>query len=374
MFQGRLSEFYGMTMDQIKDKMYNILHPEILATQKMNEVLNNSEKDGISNTEINDDVIQIILKEYTTDEIFTFFSQMSGTYGVDQGCLTDISLFGHKLVNTKAGKKKASLAYDERYKMVTQFIQTKYGFSPKDSEKIFTIVDSVGACSYANLANIIFAEYKNDTDAFYEDFGFPYYQELSNGNRVMSDAELLVDIFIWTNMEKNGGNLIYTNKNGKNKIHDEALTTDSWNQAELASGDYQQYYSSTSKGIDENLVDNYLKSKSENLDFSTEKITSIDKAKKWLKNKDSELSLHINRNENAAVRYIDIETNEIIVTTDNWDEGGSHVVPITGFTDNGFIVSSWGKRCLVPFEDIINSGEYRISRSDININTKLDEI
>ncbi len=46
--------------------------------------------DNMSNEEINEEVIQIILKECTTDEIFTFFNQMSGSYGVDQGCLSNM--------------------------------------------------------------------------------------------------------------------------------------------------------------------------------------------------------------------------------------------------------------------------------------------
>lgn len=43
------------------------------------------------------------------------------------------------------------------------------------------------------------------------------------------------------------------------------------------------------------------------------------------------------------------------MTTDDWNEGGGHGVCITGVTNKHFIVSSWGKRTLIPFEDFVDN-------------------
>ena len=46
---------------------------------------------------------------------------------------------------------------------------------------------------------------------------------------------------------------------------------------------------------------------------------------------------------------------EVYVTTKSWNEGGGHAVCVTGVLDDYFVVSSWGKRLLIPIEDFTNN-------------------
>ena len=45
--------------------------------------------------------------------------------------------------------------------------------------------------------------------------------------------------------------------------------------------------------------------------------------------------------------------DEVYTTTTTWEEGDGHAVFITGILDDYLVVSSWGKRLLIPIKDLI---------------------
>ena len=49
------------------------------------------------------------------------------------------------------------------------------------------------------------------------------YQEISEGIYTLSDAELLADIYIQVNMVENGGDLVYVDEDGENKLNENVL-------------------------------------------------------------------------------------------------------------------------------------------------------
>ena len=52
-------------------------------------------------------------------------------------------------------------------------------------------------------------------------------------------------------------------------------------------------------------------------------------------------------------------------STTTWNEGGGHSVYITGISNDGLFVSSWGQKFLIPFNDLKNGGAFTIFRTKI---------
>ncbi len=258
----------------------------------------------------------------------------------------------------------------KRFKSAKKYIMSKYGFSAKDTEKIFTIVDSIGACSYADVANIIFESYFDNPEKFLEDFGFPMFQKVSEGIYTLSDAELLADIYIQANMVENGGDLVYTDKDGKNKLNENVLKEGNTpGTTELKDGDYQNYMSYTKTGISDTLVNKYLDSKSTSLEFKKGRVINIKAVKKLLDKGEKNLSLGAYcREGNPVPVYLEIDASTDLLTGEKHVLSGAHATTIVGYTEAGLIVSSWGGKYLVPF-DVLNmdkeNGNCYISLSEI---------
>ena len=85
----------------------------------------------------------------------------------------------------------------------------------------------------------------------------------------------------------------------------------------------------------------------------------IKNANKYM-NDGYELHLAIYDTANARIRLINTENSNEVIATNDWGEGGGHSVKITAIASNGFIVSSWGKRMFIPYEDLQNSGAFTI--------------
>ena len=104
-------------------------------------------------------------------------------------------------------------------------------------------------------------------------------------------------------------------------------------------------------------MNDYLKSKGSSITFDVDnlytgkidsKTLSIDKIKNDLVdriNSGEQVSMVTSANKNAII-YTDIDTGKKYPIT------GGHWTKIMDYTDDGVIVSSWGKRCLVKFEDL----------------------
>lgn len=52
------------------------------------------------------------------------------------------------------------------------------------------------------------------------------------------------------------------------------------------------------------------------------------------------------------------------IDTENWNEGEAHAMFVTGCNSRGVIVSSWGRRFIIDYEDLANNF-YRIRFSNI---------
>ena len=232
------------------------------------------------------------------------------------------------------------------------------GMNIADATKTLDAINTTGVCSYADIANVIIDRYKNVPDLFERDFGFPLYIELG-GNKMFNTDELLVDMYTRINSNEFGGSL-FKIEDGKLFIND--LNTEN------------QIYLSHSDGADRYVISKYLYQKNPNLmplftvddfihNYSTLSPLDIKSKIANAMQDGKEISLVVCQTENAAFRFID-ENNSVYQTTNSWGEGGAHAVYVTGLNNNGVIVSSWGQKLLIPFEDF-NNNRYTITYTSI---------
>ena len=320
------------------------------------------------------------------EELETFFLNMddqNNHYGVDQGYLKELydykwhcQIIDNKLVYTE--EKLPNLEFS---RLKNKLIEK--GFSNNQALQIINGLDSTGACSYASVANGIFAQFKNNPDAFEELFGYSMYTNNSKGEEILNSGELLLDLYTFLNDSQNGGKLFKTDIDGA-KIFLSLKTGTDNSKIDLLLDSKNQVYPITSKGVNTELVDKFIKSKNSNYSFSSKGIKraaeqlndrEIRKLSKRINDDiargyNMSLSLYYDKNNPAPIRMINLKEGGKDVSTDLWlpdsveskieKEIVGHATYITGVEDNGFIVSSWGRKFLITFEDLANSIYWQI--------------
>lgn len=85
---------------------------------------------------------------------------------------------------------------EESYHRLIDHFSTKYNMSEKTITVVLeNVIDTLGACSYAELANLIFDYFKDNSQEFKKVFGFDMY-EFENGKKCLNSRALLLDIYI----------------------------------------------------------------------------------------------------------------------------------------------------------------------------------
>ena len=245
-----------------------------------------------------------------------------------------------------------------------------HGISKMDAVRMIdTFNTSAGACSYADVCNVIVDSYRGSPELFERDFGFPLYTEV-NGKKSINSLELMSDIFITLNSDKYGGKIFVTAPDGSLKFASDTIDSKS-----------QIYMSSYSEGIRTKIIEPYLKSKNPNLSLSVEvscyshlnnfnsSPIAIEGLKAKIANalKDGKsVSLGLYNRNNRAVNFMMESDSGLVkyVSTSTWGEGGAHAVFVTGITDEHIIISSWGNKYYLPLVDFYNN-HYNISISSI---------
>ena len=265
-------------------------------------------------------------------------------FGVDQHVAANIlgTSYGQDVINTIAAKYNAST-------IAVDFIMRR--------------LDSLGACSYANVCNEIFMLYKNRPDLFKSNFGYDMY----NQNGELNTAKLLTDIFIYSNTFY--GNLFNIGANGNLIINPDFRIEN------------QQFLSHVNKGLNTNVVNGFLEANNSSFRLSSERVVklgeynlTINQANlvQELKNrllKGDLLFMH-EFSQGKAIEFdnLDNPLEKIKRTTHKWKEGDAHATTIIGITEKGLIVSSWGNKYLIKFSDL-DSNNFAINAlkvSDIN--------
>ena len=245
----------------------------------------------------------------------------------------------------------------DEYLKLQKFLMNK-GMTRKESAALLYEVNSTGICSYASVANDILTSFRYNPREFKEKFGFSMYT-YSDGKRVLNSSELMLDLYTYANSQStNPTSILRTDANGE--LHINNLDTSS-----------QKYMSN--EGL--KIVDSYLKSKDSSLSYNykeevitpTSVATIKSKIKTALKegnvglgingskkNRENADSINIKIKGNGVTRFLD-ESGKVFRDTKRWAVGDGHAVFVTGYNEQGVIVSSWGRRLIIPYEDLANS-------------------
>ncbi len=331
-----------------------------------------------------------------SDRLDSFFSAYGNSYGTDQGALS--TLFNYQLAEGSylSGRNVRNIPVAN---IISKLGNTKYfelknkllnlGYSKRDASIILSGVDNTGACSYAAVANEIFATFYGKSELFENYFGFPMYYTNDFGKLSLNTEELLLDMYLYENDVSHGGKLF---RDGK-VVSFHEFYGDAFDRPILNSSSQVSMSAVNGKKVD--AINAYLNTKG--LDYSSStrvfdgsfggfsvKTKKINK--KYLK--DSEIdSLRVSVKSSLdggsnqvsmgitslgnEIRMIPLDLKGAYCTTGTWGEGVSHAVFVTSVTNDGFIVSSWGSRYLIPFVDLQNGGKFSISNSVIlDLNTK----
>ena len=323
----------------------------------------------------------------TIDQLFNNSRKINNKYGVDQGVFKDMFKW-----YTRDGREVGWFSVDEysrqgiklkkmanqEYMEFKNILTREYNFSYIDASKVISGIDSIGACSYADFANNIFGKFSNNPEEFKKRFGFDMFKK--DGS--LNDTRLLTDLYVFANSSENGGNLFFTDGNGKKYVNQRYQKD--FNGKSVFN---DQIYFSTSNGLNENLMKKYLKNKNCNIKanniyvqknwkitikgntkkLSEQEMNTIKQLAEKEINKGNQLSLGIYTQAGKPIRIIDYDNKKVINTTLNWHEGGGHALKITDMNKDGFIVSTWGKKALVPFEDLKNAGSFTVMSSEIGL-------
>lgn len=372
---------------------------EYFNTDDINKITIDDAKQKVS------DIPAEFIQEYLFDlnfidknnQTYNFFkNHEQGDYGADQAAIEKLSVYelnGRKYnyrnaikVIKDAKRNGEAIPYFKRIN-TQEYLYLKnkimnMGFTSNDSTIIMDTINAAGACSYASVCNNIYYLFRNREGYFKKIFGYDMYK--SNGE--FNSAELLLDLYIYANTEENGGHFIKKNINGKyelNKEYFSSETIDIYGRDTL-DAHKQEYMSLGIKGRNNDTINNFLKSKNQNLSYeSSFFIDNFDKVKYSIEEQKqiiAELSKRLNDSEIALdmnyfmdpnhpiVAYSCDPENYVDVSTNNWNEGAGHSVTITGIADSGFFISSWGREYYITFENLFDGGCFEIGTSSIRWN------
>ena len=273
-------------------------------------------------------------------------------------------------------KKLFDYKYSEdimRLKNKPEFIN----MNMNDFEKILFFANNPeGICDYAAFCNSIFEEFKNKPNAFKEVFGYDMYT-IIDGKKHLNSDELLLDLYTSVN-SKNISSLatFYVPEEYKHRFI--------FNDGQLSIVDLNQRKNALGRGLgyDNTIINEWLASKGSNVkvkidpDFSYRFIESnifdknmtADEVKKLFKKyDDSSVIIGINKDK-IPLNFYD-ENGNIYLSTHTWSEGAGHAVYLTDITDDGIIVSSWGKKLKLTYEELSKTGFYTYDVKFDNIKT-----
>lgn len=307
-----------------------------------------------------------ILGEENVSSLYnSFFEEYAenGTYGMDQGAL-------HNLMRTYPNGEY--YLQDEDSNKLRDYLMNKYmseyNMSYYDAWYFLSSIDNIaGVCTYASFCNNIYTSYNGKEKQFEDDFGFSMYRTKSDGSEVLNSEELLADVYLYMNLESNGGKLFYED-NGSVKA---GYTVDRYGQQYIDTK--KQVYMESGKFISsdrEKEKRNYLKSHNANLEYESSSIFShnSDKLKTTINegisnNKHYILDYYDNTNKKNDIVMYDV--NNMATSIDYFD-GGGHSVYITGANDRGVEIASWGEKYTIEWEDLENNKtNFRIIETEI---------
>ena len=273
------------------------------------------------------------------DDVFAFSFENGGSYGTNQN----------------------PYLQGEYRDYIVDVLKNNYGFSDEDAETYLTKLSSAATCTYARCCNSVYSAYYKNPALFEETFGFPMYYQTNDGKIILNDAQLLVDINI-TDLASDDGNFVGKDASGNYQINPDGFF---FNNADYKCFPGFIADKTSASGVQLNLNATEILNDSQNP--STSQISAaIEDA---LKSGDNvfigmcpRAAGHGNTDPNAAesIPFIDSNGN-------SWGMSGGHWVTITGTTDTGIFVDSWGEKMYVDYNEIVDNAYFNLYTESVSL-------
>ena len=336
-----------------------------------------------------------------TERFFEKYRASDGTIGVDQGVIKGLVVYADSKGNEYSYQQVLAMCAAARKQgkplphFKTRIGNTEYfylknkleslGFNYIDSQVILDSIDvGFGACTDAATCNAILNKFKSNPELFQKTFGYSMYKK-DKGKLKLNSSELLLDLYLFANDKKNGGNLFYTSADGKKNIDPMYISynVDSLGR-DILDGKKKRNFFGSYLAADE-MTNNFLKSKSSKFEYygdyifrnlqetnrkslNSLELDNVIKKVDSAINKGKSVTIGVCSDEKNPVKFIPLDKNRAIVKASKteWGEGAGHEVCIIGKNKDGFIVSSWGGKYLISFDDL-SHGRIDIHSSDIKL-------
>ncbi len=283
--------------------------------------------------------IEYMYKDYDNRCNEFYKTNFGGLYGTDQG------IFDRS---------------EKSFEKATDYLTHAYGMNIADAYNTLEALDSIGACSYADVVNQIIYAYKDNQAEFQQKFGFPMY-DAKDGQ--LNDELLLVDLYVFTNRD--------VSFDIKRKINKKTVSLKEDNfyfereENEVKAKVKKQYYLSwDEEGIEINRVNKYLMSKytsGVNFQFD-ETLFDIDETKE-LSNRQIKniIENSIQAGNSIGVGIYPNEENPTYFKGLGNEDGvckGGHAVTVTDAIEEGIVISSWGNKYVITYDELRKNNFY----------------
>ena len=383
----------GVEIDRgIRNTNYN----RIISNSNNNNNNNNNNANQQASGPSRNDILKAKLENMVYLKPNDFFesvrNETNASYGVDQDAIYDLCTFtddhgrtytfrqANKAINDAIKNKQPipnmNKEGNSEYFKIRTFIMEKYGLTQKEASIILSATDNTGACSYAEFCNEIFVSYQGKSDLFEKDFGFPMYTEYA-GEVKPNYAQLIADLYAFANSSENGGNLLKRKFDGTHKLNTHSMSNEVDALGRTLLNSDKQRYISTSFGQNKAVINKYLKSNGGKTDYISTLLVPLSKrvnsndmnniasrvSNGILDGRQYSLGVYVKGN--GTIRFKSLDPSRV---GDSFMNSGGHAIYVTGVTNEGFVVSSWGYKYLVSFDELMkNEVSFDLSESIINI-------
>lgn len=242
------------------------------------------------------------------------------------------------------------------------------GLSEVDAIKVLDSMNDslfgIENCTYASTANALFSQFDGNEKAFKETFGFDMYVDI-DGKKRLNSNELILDMYLFNNSNVNGskyypGELFNIAEDGKFSVTDITARRVRSNNNDILIN----YLSNKGISIDNISCTNEMHAfdgpvnkeiflKETNIDLDSGTSYKLDLTCK----KGNQFGIN-----EVPIQYFD-ENGTLLCTLEN----NGHSVFITDVLDDGIQVSSWGKKCFIPYTSISNNKTVQVFKVKVGV-------
>lgn len=243
---------------------------------------------------------------------------------------------------------------EEETERLIQFCMDKYGFSEDEAYLIMRSFGRRSGCTTVDACNTIYELYDYDAIKFEQDFGYPMLitQKFDDGkeHEVLNGDMLLLDLYISSNIGSKDDDFILILDEDNNITINEKYLTENKNQTQTFLSETGTRYFGYDRGKRYDALNNFLQSNG----IDVLKDYQVSYVANYLSKEDKYnfivSAINDNKIVSAGLGYNGYYEMYPIDECYGMRYDGAHAVTVSGVTEEGVLVNSWGDLYYVPFE------------------------